>query len=286
MTPLRQRMSEDMQLRGLTPKTQAMYITAVARFAVYFGKSPELLGPEDVRAYLLYLTQQDQPGNVILTKSALGFLYRQTLRKDWKILFDPFPKKPRRLPTVLSLEEIAEVFETIRNAKYGAILMTEYASGLRISEVTHLRVQDIDSQRMQIAIRQGKGQKDRQVMLSPSLLTILREYWRATRPGTGPAWMFPGQDSTKPIHPSSVRKALRRATQELEKRGKHVTPHTLRHSFATHMLEAGADIRLVQVLLGHRSLMTTARYTHVSQRTINAAPSPLEAVLAISNKTM
>jgi site-specific recombinase XerD len=276
-------MIEDMQLRGLANGTQKVYVAAVAAFAEHFWKSPEVLGPEHIRAYLLYLTQQDKVPRAKMVKSALRFLYGQTLAKDWKILFDPFPKHEFRLPVVLSLDEVAAFFDAVESIKYRAILMSAYAAGLRASEVVRLKVIDIDSRRMQIAVRQGKGKKDRQVMLAPALLTILREYWVRERPGHD--WLFPGQDPEKPISTSAVRAVLKKASRDLAKRGKPMTIHTLRHAFATHLLEGGADIRLVQILLGHRSLASTARYTHVSERTINATKSPLEAVMALKRKT-
>ncbi len=283
MTPLRRRMLEDMQLRGFAKGTQDVYVSAVRGFAEHFWKSPEVLGPEHIRTYLLYLTQQNKVFRAKTVRSALRFLYCQTLAKDWKILFHPFPKKESRLPTVLSLTEVAAFFDSIESIKYRAILMTAYAAGLRASEVVRLKVCDIYSQRMQIAVRQGKGKKDRQVMLSPSLLTILRKYWAVERPGHD--WLFPGQNPEKPISTSAVRAVLKKAAQDLAKRGKPMTIHTLRHAFATHLLEGGADIRLVQILLGHRSLSSTARYTHVSERTINVTESPLEAVMALKKKT-
>jgi site-specific recombinase XerD len=279
MTPLRRRVIEDMKLRGLTEGTQNIYASAVAGFAEHFWKSPEVLNHEHIRSYLLYLIERDEVPKAKTVRSALKFLYNQTLRKNWEILLDPFPKKELRLPVILSVSEVAAFFDGLVSIKYRAILMTAYAGGLRASEVVGLKVKDIDSRRMQIAVRQGKGKKDRQVMLSPSLLTILREYWAVARPRYD--WLFPGRDAEKPISTSSVRTVLKKASQDFEKRGKHLTIHTLRHAFATHLLESGADIRLIQILLGHRSIQTTARYTQVSQRLINATASPLEAVIAL-----
>jgi len=276
-------MIEDMQLRGLSEGTQNIYVNAVAGFAEHFWKSPEILEQEHIRTYLLYLTQNDKVSKANSTRSALRFLYGHTLQKDWKILSDPFPKKKRKLPVILSIAEVAEFFNALENVKYRAILMTAYAAGLRHSEVVRLKVDDIDNQRMQINIRQAKGQKDRQVMLSPSLLIILREYWRIARPGHD--WLFPGQDPQKPISTSAVRSVIKKAEGKLGRHSKHITVRALRHAFATHILEAGTDVRIVQVLLGHRSLMSTAIYTHVSQRTINATESPLEAVMALKKSS-
>lgn len=273
MTALRQRMLEDLQRRNFAEGTQKVYIDAVAAFARHFWRSPSDLGPEHVRSYLVYLTKLGKKSSARAANAALRFLYRTTLEKDWRILAEPFPKCEKKLPIVLSLEEVAQFFAALKSVKYRAILMTAYSAGLRASEVTRLRVKDIDSSRMQIRVEQGKGRKDRYVMLSPTLLATLREYWRLERPGHD--WLFPGNPPTRPITTRAALKACQDAA-EASGIGKHMTLHTLRHSFATHLLEGGADIRLVQVLLGHRSLNTTARYTHVSQKTINAAQSPID----------
>lgn len=275
MTALRSRMSEDMKIRNLSKGTRRAYIAAVASFSQHFWKCPSELGPEQIRSYLLYLINCHSVAKAKMAVSALRFLYKQTLRKDWEILLDPIPKSGKKIPVVLSLKEIALFFDSLRNLKYRAILMTIYAAGLRCNEAVNLKVEDIDSQRMQIYIHDGKGGKDRAVMLSPTLLDILREYWRQERP-TG-RYLFPGKKDSKPISASSVSRVLRKAVKDA-KVSKHVTPHTLRHSFATHLLESGVDIRLLQVLLGHRSIQTTALYTKVSQATINATESPLERI--------
>jgi site-specific recombinase XerD len=280
MTLLRQRMLEDMQIRNFAEGTRHNYILAIAKFAAYFGKSPELLNPEDIRTYLLYLSKEKSSSTVGIATAALRFLYRHTLRKDWQILSDPFPKHHKSMPTVLSLEEVAHFFATLQSLKHRTILMTAYGAGLRLSETISLKVADIDSQRMMIRVRHGKGDKERYTLLSPSLLSVLREYWRILRPGMD--WLFPGQHSCQPITTTAVQHACRIAAAE-SGINKRATPHTLRHSFATHMLEDGANIRLVQVLLGHASIQTTARYSHVSQRTINAARSPLDIIIESKN---
>ena len=273
MTPLRERMIGDLQIRNFAESTQKQYVDFVAKFAKHFWKSPVDLGPEHVRAYLLYLSQRKSKSNARTAAAALRFLYTHTLDKDWKILREPFPKSEKKLPIVLSLAEVAKFFVALPHIKYRAILMAVYAAGLRSSEVVNLKVTDIDSQRMQIRVRQGKGRKDRCIMLSPTLLTCLREYWKIERPGHD--WLFPGLPASKAI---STRAVWLRVKSAAKAAGisKEMTIHTLRHSFATHLLESGADIRLVQVLLGHRSLQTTALYTHVSQTRINATQSPLE----------
>lgn len=277
MTKLRQQMSEHMKVRGFAETTQKLYLSAVEGYARYFWKCPSQLGSDHVRTYLAYLNECKSVSSARTANAALRFLYRETLEKDWRILSSAFPKIDKKLPVVLSLEEVASFFDALIKTKYRAILMATYSAGLRASEVVKLKVEDIDSQRMQIRIRSGKNGKDRYVMLSPALLTILREYWRLERPGTD--WLFPGNPSSKAISTRAVLKACEEARKDAGIK-KRMTTHTLRHSFATHLLESGADIRLVQVLLGHRSLQTTSLYTHVSQKTINATESPLDKVIA------
>ncbi|MBA3440428.1 MAG: tyrosine-type recombinase/integrase [Pyrinomonadaceae bacterium] len=276
MTPLRQRMIEDMQIRNLSPKTQRNYLDQVAKFAQFFGKSPSLLGPEEIRTYQVYLVQEKQVAWSVLNQAvcALRFFYRITLGKDWAIQRIPAPKTEKKLPVVLSADEVARFFAAIPSLKHRAILMTAYAAGLRVSEVTNLQVADIDSQRMVIRVRQGKGRKDRYVMLSPHLLTLLRTYWKVRRPTS---WLFPGRNQGRPISVRMVQIACQQARVEAGL-SKQVTVRALRHSFATHLLEAGTDVRTIQILLGHRSLQTTARYMHVSTSTIRAAASPLDAL--------
>lgn len=277
MTLLRQRFIEDMQVRNLAPGTQKAYVRAIEGYAKHFWKSPEVLGPEHVRSFLVYLTKRESISAAKMANASLRFLYRYTLNRDWRILHDPFPKSERKLPVVLSLGEVALFFEALQSPKYRAIMMAIYGAGLRPAEATHLKVDHIDSRRMQIRVVDGKGAKDRYVMLAPTLLACLREYWQVERPGYD--WLFPGTPPTKPIEARSVLAACKAAAKDAGLR-KHVSPRVFRHSFATHLLEAGCDIRLVQVLLGHRSLRTTALYTHISQRVINATESPLEIALA------
>lgn len=274
MMPLRQRMIDDMKLRNLAPKTQVTYVTQVARFAKHFGKSPELLGREDIRAYQVYLVNEKRVSWSLYNQTvcALRFFYRATLQRDWVIEHIPFPRQEKKLPVVLSLSEVARFFEAIANLKYRAILMTAYAGGLRTSEVVRLRVSDIDSQRMVIRIQLSKGHKDRYVMLSPRLLELLREYWKVVRPS---GWLFPGKKPGRYISASAVQRNAQKATLQ-SRLGKNVTVRALRHSFATHLLEDGTNVRIIQVLLGHSSLQTTARYTHISASTVCATRSPLD----------
>jgi integrase/recombinase XerD len=274
MTPLRLRMTQDMQLRNFAPGSVNVYVDCVARFARHFGKSPESLGPEDVRAFLLHLIEQRRVSwsYYNLHLQALRFLYNVTLGRPAALEHLVCPRQPKRLPVVLSPDELTRFFASVGSLKHRASLMTAYAAGLRVAEVATLRVADIDSRRMVLRVQQGKGRKDRYVMLSPVLLEILRAYWKAARPQT---WLFPNPAGDGPLTPAAVGKACRRAHRAsgLEK---HVTVHTLRHSFATHLLEAGTDLRTIQVLLGHDSPRTTAVYTHVSPAAVRATVSPLD----------
>ncbi len=275
MTPLRLRMTEDMQVRNLALNTQMSYVQQVSLFARHFNKSPEELGPEDIRAYQVYLTNERKlaPGSVLIAVSALRFLYKVSLKKDWT--FEdviPAPKKPQRLPVVLSPEEVLQFLACVGSTKHRAILTTCYGAGLRISEAVCLRPPDIDSRRMVIRVEQGKGQKDRYVMLSPRLLETLRSYWRAVRPKR---WLFEGDVSGQPISTSAVELACQKA-RRLSGIRKPITPHSLRHGFAVHLLESGTDVRTIQLLLGHRSLATTARYLRIATSKVCSTSSPLD----------
>ena len=275
MTSLRQRMTEDMQVRNLALNTQTSYLQQVSLFARHFHKSPEQLGPEDIRAYQVYLTNERKlaPSSVLIAVAALRFLYKVSLKKDWS--FDdliPAPKKPQKLPEVLSPEEVLHFLSCIGSTKHRAILTTCYAAGLRISEAIHLKPAHIDSQRMVIRVEQGKGQKDRYVMLSPKLLETLRSYFRAVRPQ---GWLFEGEGNGQPINRSSVELACQKA-RRISRIRKPITPHSLRHGFAVHLLESGTDVRTIQLLLGHRSLATTARYLRIATSKVCSTSSPLD----------
>ena len=274
MTPLRRRMTEDMEIRNLSPNTQLAYLQQVSSFAKYCQRSPEVASPEEIRAYQLYLTNERKlaPGSLSIIASALRFLYKVTLKRAWADVEIPLPKKPFILPVILSREEVAHFFESIASFKHRTILMTAYAAGLRVSEVTRLKLTDIDSQRMMIRVDQGKGRKDRYVMLSPQLLEILRAYWQATHPKQ---WLFPGDILGRPITTGAVEQACQKA-RRVSGIKKPITPHSLRHGFATHLLEAGTDVRKIQLLMGHRSLATTARYLRVATTTVCATTSPFD----------
>jgi site-specific recombinase XerD len=276
MTTLRQRMIEDLQICNRSPHTVRSYVACIAHFARHFGKSPELLGPEEIRQYQVYLVNERRVSLSYLIQivAALRFLYCVTLQRDWAIRHIAYPKQPKRLPVVLSQAEVRRLFDAIRSPRHLAILMTAYAAGLRLSEVTQLLITDIDSSRMVIRIRQGKGHKDRYVMLAPALLEVLRLHWRRERPAS---WLFPGQHPDQPICNHVVQDVCRKAGLAAGLK-KPVTVRTLRHSFATHLLESGKDIRIIQTLLGHRNVRTTEVYTFVSTDTVRAAESPLESL--------
>jgi len=274
MTALRRRMIEDMTVRNLSRYTQRNYLSAVARFARHFGKSPADLGPEQVRDYLNHLiAQKISASHFNVTVAALRFLYTVSLERDWAPARLLFQKRPRNLPTVLSVEEATRFLEVIPQHKLRIVLVTAYAAGLRVFEVVALRTCDIDSSRMVLHVASGKGAKERLVMLSPKLLDLLRTYWKAERPHS--EWLFPGRDPDQHISIRSVQLACQTA-REAAGIPKHVTMHTLRHSFATHLLEAGVDLYTIKLLLGHRSLSSTARYLHVATNSVCAVPSPLD----------
>ena len=274
MTPLRQRMLEDMSIRNLTNNTQLSYLQQVGLFAKYFHRSPEKLGPQEVREYQVYLTltRKLSASSIGTATSALRFLYRVTLKQNWSPDDIPMPKKPFKLPVVLSPEEVMHFLDCIDSIKHRTLLMTAYAAGLRVSEAIHLRVADIDSQRMVIRVDQGKGNKDRYVMLSARLLGELRTYWRLVRPQT---WLFPGNIPGQPITKEAVEQACQKA-HRASGITKPITPHSLRHAFATHLLESGNDVRRIQLLMGHRSLATTSRYLKIANSTVCATVSPFD----------
>src|SRR5512132_1847348 len=276
MTPLRRRMTEDLILHNRAPRTIRLYVNWVADFARHFHTSPDQLGPEHVRSYLLHLVQERQVSCNVHKQArlALQFFYRVTLGRDWVVAKVACPKAAKTLPVVLSTDEMARFLDALENPKHRALLMTAYAGGLRLSEVAHLRVEDIDSARMVVHVRQGKGHKDRDVMLSPRLLTVLREYWATYRPKP---YLFPGRQPDRPISVRTVQMVCERALTA-SGLSKHVDMHTLRHSFATHLLESGTDLRTIQVLLGHHSFSTTARYLPIATATLKSTRSPFDGL--------
>jgi integrase/recombinase XerD len=262
-----------MKVRNLSPVTQRWDVHAVAKFARHFNRSPDRLRLAEVREYQVHLTSTDISwASFNVAVCALRFFYGVTLGRTAMVDRIPYARKRRQLPVILSADDVTRFLAAVPSRKHRTALMTAYAGGLRVSEVVRLRIADIDSDRMLIRVEQGKGGRDRYIMLSPQLLIVLRAYWREARPVH---WLFPGQDESRPLD-ASVLQAACRTARVTAKLGKPVTVHTLRHSFATHLLEAGTDIRTIQVLLGHRDLSTTARYTQVAVTTIGSTASPFD----------
>lgn len=273
LSPLRRRMIEDMTVRNLSPATQQSYLHAVSKFSRHFGRAPDRLGIEDVRAFQVHLVSIGISWPALnQTVCALRFFYGVTLGCGEVPERIPYAREPRKLPVVLGADEVVSFLEAVPSLKARTALTTAYAAGLRASEAARLKVGDIDSSRMVMRVEHGKGGRDRNVMLSAQLLRILRTYWRLTRPQL---WLFPGRDESKPIDPQVLHSACRSACAAAGL-AKRVTVHTLRHSFATHLLENGTDIRIIQVLLGHANLSSTARYTQVSNGLIRRTESPLD----------
>lgn len=287
MTPLRQKMLDELQRRNYSPSTTRNYILAVRQFASYFGKSPERLGPDELLRYQLYLLNERKlkPGTVEMRMSALRFLYKKVLKRR-DINFDdmPLPKVPKKLPVVLSQQEVAQLIDAAPNIKYRRILMLLYATGLRRTEASLLKISDVDRERMVIHVRQGKGQRDRDLPISPKLLEALREYYRHKRPKN---YLFPsGVGHRGPENPMSDKSVWHACNASVKRVGlkKKIGPHTFRHTFATHLLESGADLRTVQMLLGHSSLTDTAIYLHLSQRHLSSIPNPLDQITLRSDR--
>jgi integrase/recombinase XerD len=273
ISPLRQRMIEDMSLRHFGEKTQKDYIRAVKNLTIFLGRSPDTATAEDLRRFQLHLTKTHvRPPTINFTVTALRFFFTVTLDRTNVIKHLTFVPDPRKIPIVLSPEEVVRLLEAAPGVKYKAAFSVAYGAGLRVSEVVALKVSDIDSDRMMLRVDQGKGRKDRHAMLSPVLLELLRDWWRIARPK---AWLFPGQDPLQPMSTRQINRACH-AAADMARISKRVTPHTLRHSFATHLLEQNTDIRVIQVLLGHAKIDTTALYTHIATNTIRAVMSPLE----------
>ena len=277
MSPLRRRMIEDMTIRKFAPKTQRDYVQRIKHFAAFLGRSPDTASFEDVRRYQLHLSAASAGVSTLNQSTAtLRFFFRVTLGRGNIVNHTQFVHEPRKLPVVLSPQEVARFLDAAPGIKYKAALSVAYGAGLRVSEVVALKVSDIDSKRMVIRVEQGKGHKDRYVMLSPHLLELLRAWYKAAQPQ---GWLFPG---LKPASPMTTRQLTRacHAAAHMAEIGKRVTPHTLRHSFATHLLEQNIDVRVIQVLLGHAKLDTTALYTRVATKTIREIMSPLDRIAA------
>jgi integrase/recombinase XerD len=273
----RRRMIEDMRIRNLSPQTQRVYVEQVSRFARHFRQPPERLGPHEIRAWQIHLIEESRlaASSISVAVAALRFVYTVTLKRPWIVEDDiPTGRQPKKLPVVPSPEEVARFLDAVKGPKHRMILTVCYATGLRISEAVSLRPTAIDSQRMVIRVEAGKGRKDRYVMLSPTLLKLLRTYWKEAHPKE---WLFPGDRPERPITACAVEIACRQALEQ-SGLGKAITPHSLRHAFAVHLLESGADLRTIQLLLGHRSLNTTSRYLRIATSKVCATASPLEAL--------
>ena len=283
-TPLRERMIEDMRIHGMGDKAQKAHIRAIKDFAGFLKRSPDMATPDDLRAYQLHMTDTGvTPTTYNARIMALRFLFGKTCGREEMKKYMQFRTQPRKLPTVLSIEDVSELLAAAPGPglKYRAALSISYGAGLRASEVCNLKVSDIDSDRMLIHVDEGKGRKDRKVMLSPDLRDLLRDYWREARPE---GWLFPGKPKINPVTSRQLGRAFNSA-KYLVGINKPATLHTLRHSFATHLLEAGTDVRVIQVLLGHAKLSTTARYTQVATKTIRDTVSPFEALKRLNVQT-
>lgn len=280
MSPLRQRMIEDLRIRNYSARTIRRYVEVVAHLSRYFKRSPDRLTPEDVRKYLVF--QVSRKVSVSLLKQivcATRFLFRFTLGRQFPTHLIPFPRDERRIPVILTADEVAALVRGAVNLKHRAVLATLYGTGVRLTELTLLKIEDIDSKRMVITVRQGKGRKDREVPLPPRLLDLLRTYWRKYRPKV---WLFPGQKADQPISRSTVQEACATARLRAGLK-KHATPHSLRHAFATHLLESGKSLAAVQEFLGHARLRTTQLYAHVTPDAVEAARKAIDAQPAFAD---
>jgi len=280
MTPLRQRFIEDLQLRGLSARTQDSYVRVVRQLAEHYGKSPEVISEEELRQYLLYLKNEKHAARNTCTLAlcSLKFFYQQTLKRDWPVLDFVRPAREKKLPVVLSVEEVQQILGCVRRARYRVCLSTIYACGLRLMEGVQLPVADVDGARMVVHVRQGKGGQDRYVPLPRRTLELLREHWSSHR---DPVWLFPGRTPAGgPMCASGVQRAFKAALAESGVH-KQASVHTLRHSWATHLLEAGVNLRLIQIYLGHRSPTTTALYTHLTRKSEDLASEAINRLVDI-----
>jgi integrase/recombinase XerD len=278
MTALRQRYIEDLQLRGLSPRTQDSYVRVVRKLAEHYGKPPDVLTEEELRQYLLYLKNEKHAARNTCTLAlcSLKFFYQQTLKRDWPVLDFVRPARDRKLPVVLSVEEVQQILGCVRRARYRVCLSLIYACGLRLLEGVQLPVADVDGARMVIHVRHGKGGQDRYVPLPRRTLELLREYWSSHR---DPVWLFPGMTpGGGPMCATGVQRAFKAALAESGVH-KQASVHTLRHSWATHLLEAGVNLRLIQIYLGHRSPTTTALYTHLTRKAEDLASEAINRLL-------
>jgi len=275
METLRDRMEADLKIGGYSPSTRKIYLLYARLFAKHHMRSPRLMGAREIRQFLLHLVEERMASRATIrqARAALMFLYTRTLNRPTEVGWIPIPRRRRRLPVVLSGTEVARLLEAVRSPKYRAVIMTMYAGGLRVREACRLRPENIDAKRMVLVVRDGKGSVDHNTVLSTRLLSYLRKYWREERPEGG--WMFPGRYQHRHLQPDAVRTAFRAARIEAGIT-KNATPHALRHSFATHLLESGVDSAVIQALLGHKHIRTTTIYAHVSTASIARTTSPLD----------
>src|SRR5215471_4867228 len=281
VTHLRKMMLEELQRRNYAETTISSYIRIVEDFSRRFQRPPDRLGPQHIREYQseLFRKRKLAASTVTVYLAALRFFYAKTLKKSWSAAETPYPKRAEHIPSILSQQEVARLIDAADSSFHRTLLMTLYATGVRRAELTHLKISDVDSQRMVIHVQGGKGRKDRDVMLSPKLLDELKRHWRRLRRKPS-IWLFPGNrwhTADTPIDTKVVWDACKKAAQQAGLQ-KDVHPHTLRHCFATHLLEAGADLRTIQTLLGHSDLEETTLYLHLSQRRLNATASPLDSL--------
>lgn len=279
MSRLREKMQKDLQIKGYSVSTQRAYLKHTEKYAEHFNKSPDKLGTDEIKEYLNYLiiTKKVSHSYIKTVYSALKFFYEVTLQKDWNMKQIPRSKKPSKLPVVLSKSEVNDIFKVITNMKHRTILITIYATGLRVSEAANLKILDIDSRNMQIKVVQGKGKKDRYTLLSPKNLAVLRDYWKYYHPKE---WLFPGNSIDKPISTRTIQKFFKTARIKAGIK-KEATVHTLRHSFATHLVEAGTSIYHIQQLMGHTNSKSTSIYIHLTRKDLLQITSPFDSMVDV-----
>jgi integrase/recombinase XerD len=278
MTTLRRRMLEDLQLRGLAPRTQQCYVEAVKHLTQYYRRAPDQISEDELRQYFLFLINDKKVAESTFRIHLYGirFFYERTLQRPWPVFDLVRPRHPQKLPVVLSLQEVRSLLALVEHPKAQMCLQMIYACGLRLTEGTHLQVSDIDAQRMLVRVHQGKGGKDRLVPLAPRVLELLRAYWQRQRPRP---WLFPARDGSAPLSATSLQKTFKAVVRQ-SMLSKDASSHTLRHSYATHLLERGVSLRVIQELLGHRSPRTTARYTHLTPPTLDIVHATITALMA------
>lgn len=274
MGALYNQMKRDLELKNFSPRTVTCYLTCMRDFVRHYGRSPVEMGDEEIRCYLYYLLKERKTSQSLINQSysAMKFFYQTTMGRQWNAIQIPRSKNPKKLPVVLSMEEVQAILDSIDNLKHRALLTTIYSGGLRVGEATRLKPEDIDSKRMTIRVEGGKGRRDRYTILADRALKLLRTYWKTYHPGE---WLFPGQNPGKPIHIASIQRVFKTACKKAGIR-KKVSVHSLRHCFATHLLESGTDLYYIQRLLGHSSANTTSVYLHITGKDLGKIKSPID----------